>query len=193
MSNISMSQKKWDAHYAEAQLGAPARVLVENSHLLPAEGEGLEIACGMGANAVFMAREGLHVHAWDISQVAIEKLQNYAFHEKLSVVGQIRDSIQDPPAEYSFDVIVVSHFLDRSLMPSLIDALKPGGLLFYQTFSKIRVDESGPKNEAFRLGDNELLSLCAPLRLVVYREEQLIGDVSRGHRNLVSFVGQKKA
>jgi len=192
MSEISASQKKWDGHYAEAELGAAASVLIENAHLLPPEGEGLEIACGMGANAAFMARAGLHVHAWDISQVAIEKLQTYAFNEKLSVIGQIRDTVQDPPAEHSFDVIVISHFLDRQLMPFLIKALKPGGLLFYQTFSKLRVDDSGPRNEAFRLGDNELLSLCSSLRVVAYREEQAIGDVSKGYRNLVKYVGQKK-
>ena len=81
MTDISSLQSKWDAHYELAQVGAPARVLAENAHLLPTAGEGLEIACGMGGNAVFMAQYGLHVHAWDISQVAIKKLQDYALAE----------------------------------------------------------------------------------------------------------------
>ena len=192
MTDLSSIQKKWDTLYSEAKVGGAARVLNENAHLLPSAGEGLEIACGMGGNAVLMAQHGLHVHAWDISQVAIKKLQAYALSEKLTVIAEVRDSVQDPPAENSFDAIVVSHFLDRSLIPYLIDALKPEGLLFYQTFSKIKVDASGPRNQDFLLGDNELLSLCSPLRVVVYREEQAIGDVSQGYRNLVHFVGQKK-
>ena len=193
MSDISSIQRKWDNHYAQAHVGAPARVLSENAYLLPESGEALEVACGMGGNAVFLAQHGLDVHAWDISQVAVKKLQEYALSEKLTLIAEVRDSVQDAPAENSFDVIVVSHFLDRTLMPLLINALKPDGLLFYQTFSKLKVDDSGPSNPDFLLGDNELLSLCAPLRTVVYREEQRIGDVSKGYRNLVNYVGQKKA
>ena len=193
MTDISSIQQKWDNHYSDAELGAPSKILMENAHLLPQSGEALEIACGMGANAVFMARHGLHAHAWDISKVAIDKLQTYAFDEKLALIAQIRDVTQDPPAEKSFDVIVVSHYLERSLIPSLIKALNPGGLLVYQTFSKSNVDGTGPRNSAFRLGDNEMLGLCSDLRLVVYREEQAIGDVSQGNRNLVYYIGQRRA
>ncbi len=191
MSDISM-QQKWDRHYKDANVGAASRVLMENSHLLPSTGVGLEIACGMGANALFLAERGLTTHAWDISPVAIQGLQHQADTRRLPLIAEVRDSIQDPPVSESFDVISVSHFLDRTLLPALIDALKLGGLLFYQTFTRARVDDSGPRNDDYRLGDNELLTLCCELRLLVYREEGVVGDHRNGFRNLAMLVGQKK-
>jgi len=185
-------REKWDALYRDAQVGAPARVLLENAHLLPGRGDGLDVACGMGANGFFLAERGLKVEAWDVSLVAIEKINKLAAERKLKVSGVAKDVVLQPPAAQSFDVIVVAHYLERSLFPALLAALRPGGLLFYQTFTRARVDDAGPRNEAYRLADNELLQLCAPLRLLVYREEGTVGDVSRGFRNLTMLVGQRR-
>ena len=99
----------------------------------------------------------------------------------------------DPPLPNSYDLIVVTHFLDRSLAPLLMDALRPNGLLFYQTFTRTCVREGGPTNPGFRLADNELLSLFSPLHLIVYREEGRIGDLEKGFRNEALFVGKKGA
>ncbi len=184
--------QKWNDHYANAAWGVPARVLLENGHLLPAGGDALEIACGMGASALFMAERGLRVRAWDSAVVAIERLQQQATERQLPVTAEVRDSVQAPPAALSCDVIVVSHFLDRTLFPPLLAALRPGGLLFYQTFIKARIDDTGPRNEAYRLGDNELLTLCQPLRILVYREEGVAGDTTQGWRNLAMVVGQRR-
>jgi len=135
MSNESLVNK-WDEHYKTASHSSASRVLLENQHLLPTHGLALEIACGMGNNALLLAKQGMETHAWDISAVGIEQLQNKAQEESLAIIGEIRDAIQDPPAAASFDVIVVTHFLDRTLIPYLLAALKPQGLLFYQTFTK---------------------------------------------------------
>jgi len=190
MSNESLV-KKWDEHYKTASHRPASRVLLENQHLLPTHGLALEIACGLGNNALLLAKQGMETHAWDISAVGIEQLQNKAQEENLAIIGGVRDAIQDPPAVESFDVIVVTHFLDRTLVPHLLAALRPQGLLFYQTFTKIKVDDTGPKNPDFLLGDNELLSLCQPLHLLAYREEGQLGDVTQGFRNLAMLVGQK--
>jgi len=87
-------------------------------------------------------------------------------------------------------VIVVCHFLDRQIMPEIIAALRNNGLLFYQTFTKTRVQESGPSNEQYRLGKNELLDLCKGLDTIVYREEGTIGDTESGFRNEALYIGQ---
>jgi len=65
----------------------------------------------------------------------------------------------------------------------LIQALKPNGLLFYQTFTRTCVNDCGPKNPEFRLRDNELLLMFADLQVVVYQEEACIGDTTQGLRN----------
>ncbi len=186
-------QEKWDNIYSEKSgEPAPARVLAENAHLLPTSGAALDFACGLGANALFLARRGLNVTAWDISPVAIQGIMTRASAQGLAVRGEVRDVTLQPLPESAFDVIVVAHFLDRSLTAALAKALKPQGLLFYQTFSKSRVDDSGPRNPEFRLDDNELLRLFESLRVVVYREEGSIGDATQGFRNYALLVAQKR-
>ena len=187
---------KWNERYqtkgqtAGAANLSPAYVLYEFQHLLPVEGVALDLASGLGANALFLAQHHLQTHAWDISSVAIEKLNAAAKSLDINLNTEIRDIVAKPPEENSYDVIVVSHFLDRKIIPDIISALRKKGLLFYQTFTKAYVQESGPTNEQYRLGNNELLSLCEGLDIVVYREEGLIGDTECGFRNEALFIGQ---
>ncbi len=189
---------KWNTRYqsagnsvATANL-SPAYILQEFQHLLPDQGKALDLACGLGANALFLSRHNLHTYAWDISSSAIKHLINYASTLNLDIKTEVRDVITNPPEKNSFDVIVVSHFLDRQIMPHIISALRKGGLLFYQTFTKAHVQETGPSNEKYRLDKNELLNLCKGLDVVVYREEDLIGDTASGFRNEALFIGKRK-
>ena len=168
-----------------------AYILQEFRHLLPGHGKALDLACGLGANALFLAQHNLQTHAWDISSVAIEKLSEISKSLNLNINLEIRDVITKPPQENYFDVIVVSHFLDRQIMPEIITALRHNGLLFYQTFTKTRVQESGPSSDKYRLGKNELLDLCKDLDTIVYREEGTIGDTESGFRNEALFIGQR--
>ncbi len=190
---------KWNERYQSKRqtVGAtnlsPAYVLHEFQHLLPVKGMALDLASGLGANALFLAQHTLQAHAWDISSVAIEKLNAAAKSLDLNLNTEVRDIVAKPPEENSFDVIVVSHFLDRRIMPDIIAALRQNGLLFYQTFTKARTQESGPTNETYRLDKNELLSLCEDLDVIVYREEGLIGDNDSGFRNEAIFIGQCKS
>lgn len=190
MSDI---QNKWDERYREAVVNypEPALVLEQNQHLLPKHGHALDLACGLGANALLLARLGLQTQAWDISHEALNKLEQEAQRHRLSVTALQRDVSLQPPAENSFDVIVVSHFLDRQICSALASALKPGGLIFYQTYCRDKVDDSGPQNPDFLLTENELLTLFAGLNLRVYREESLLGDRSQGWRNRAMLVAQK--
>ncbi|MDD1633456.1 MAG: methyltransferase domain-containing protein, partial [Methylococcaceae bacterium] len=130
---------KWNHFYNSQSLQAsyPAvQVLSENEFLLPTTGAALDLACGMGGNAIFLAELGLAVTAWDISFVAIEKLTTYAVHQGLNINACQEKIVADSFAECCFDVIVVSRFLDRTLSDAIIGALKPDGLLFYQTFTR---------------------------------------------------------
>lgn len=180
--------RSWDQRYQSADIlqTTTARVLQENLHLLPSHGQALDLACGLGANARTLATTGLSTWAWDSSAVAIAKLNTYAQTHSLNLIAQARDVIAQPPETHSFDVIVVTYFLERALFPALCAALRPGGLLFYQTFSHMSppTHSHGPTNPAFRLAAGELLQLCAPLCVRAYREEGLRGEVL--------FVGQAR-
>ena len=184
---------KWDKIYGEeGQVGEAAFVLRENAHLLPRHGRSLDVACGLGSNALFLARHGLSSYAWDISHVAIEKLGLAAGANQITVHTQARDVAAAPPSPESLEVIVVSFFLDRAIFPQIIAALTPGGLLYYQTYTRSRVDDSGPRNEDYRLAANELLSLCRPLHVLAFREEGTAGDPARGLRNVSYIVAQRQ-
>jgi SAM-dependent methyltransferase len=186
---------KWEQRHASGHEGnpEPARVLADYAHLLPARGRALDLACGRGGNALFLARQGLETLAWDFSAVAIESLNVAARRADLALAAEQRDVVENPPESSGFDVIVVSHFLDRGLIPKLIAALRPGGLVYYQTFLRESAAAEGPRNPAYRLGANELLELFAPLHVLAYREDGLVGDPAQGFRNEALLVAQKRA
>jgi tellurite methyltransferase len=188
---VSDLQQKWDARYLGVGDAVPhaARVLADNLYLLPAGGVALDLACGLGGNALLMAERGMQVAAWDVSPVAIARLRDTAATRALAVDAQVRDVLLEPPAVGSWDVIVVSHFLERSLAGALTAALRPGGLLYYQTFTLDGPAGVGPSNPSYRLGANELLRLFPELRVLVYREDGVLGDLSRGLRGEALLVG----
>ncbi|NOQ93397.1 MAG: methyltransferase domain-containing protein [Methylophaga sp.] len=184
-------EAKWDAIYENSSSSEPVEVLLENAFLLPDHGVALDLACGLGGSALFLAEKGLISHAWDISSVALDKLKQKADEKNLKVlVKQIYIDENSLPKN-TFDVIVLSHFLDRSLCNAIMDALKPNGLLFYQTYVRDKMGSCGPKNPAFLLARNELLQLFSPLNVLVYRENSLVGNLNFGERNEALFIGQK--
>ncbi|HHH39093.1 MAG TPA: class I SAM-dependent methyltransferase [Sedimenticola sp.] len=186
-------RRRWDRRHAEAPgAGGVPRVLAENLHLLPGSGEALDLACGRGAGALKLAEAGLRVTAWDLSPVAVERVAGLAGERGLQVTAGVRDVIAEPPPPGRFDVILVSYFLARDLCPALSAALRPGGLLFYQTFSREAVTTTGPSNPDYRLADNELLQLFPSLKVRVYREEGRLGDTSRGCRDIAMLVAERQ-
>ncbi|HEY5141569.1 MAG TPA: methyltransferase domain-containing protein [Methylococcales bacterium] len=185
---------KWNHIYNESgQECYPAiQVLIENDFLLPVTGTALDLACGLGANAIFLAELGLAVTAWDISSVAIDKLTAYAVQQGLNINARQKKITAESFTGCCFDVIVVSRFLDRSLSDAIIGALKPDGLLFYQTFTREKTSRKPPNNPDYLLAENELLDMFSPLRVIFYRDNALIGEQLRGLRNEAQFIGQKR-
>jgi SAM-dependent methyltransferase len=182
----------WDErHRAAAAVPEPAQVLLQWAHLLPPGGCALDLACGLGGNALWLAERRFRVCAWDLSPVAIERLAAVAADRGLTLKAEVRDLTARPPEPDAFDLIVVTHFLDRSLAPAIAAALRPRGLLYYQTFNREPVSTRGPSNPAYRLAPNELLELFRGLVVRVYRDEGRIGDTSQGLRDLAQLVAQR--
>ncbi len=183
----------WDERYAAGEKKPLVDAfLTDNRHLLPKRGRALDLACGLGANAIFLAGCGLEVEGWDYSAVALDKLQNEARREGVAVVTRVWDVTDNGWHTDCFDIITVSRFLERSLTKAMIQALKPGGLLFYQTFVKLRLEDKGPKDPAFRLGKNELLGLFVPpLELVFYKEEWDIGAGAASGRDRAFLIARR--
>ncbi|MGR9052904.1 MAG: class I SAM-dependent methyltransferase [Gammaproteobacteria bacterium] len=187
--------EKWDQIYREAdalQIG-PAEVLSENAFLLPQSGAALDLACGLGGSARFLAQLGFTSHAWDVSVVAIAKLEAIAENQSLNILTRCASIGENSFSDEQFDVIVVARFLNRRLCNAIMRSLKPGGLLFYQTYTVSRVSDTGPSSPDYLLKQGELLNLFQPLRLIYYRDNGLTGDVNSGLRNEAQFIGQKRS
>jgi|GEM_PF-602679 len=137
---------------------------------LPSGGRALDVACGLGRNARFLASRGLQVEGQDISSVALEQARKLAEAEDLDINFVQTDFDSDKPSANTFDLIVVARFINRNLNQHLAGMLKPGGWLLYEHHLKTDWEVSGPKDPAFRLDPNELLTLCQPLRVVFFQE-----------------------
>lgn len=191
---------KWNERYADESLPAfpdtPAAWLVEHRALLEsraAAGRALDVACGDGRNARYLAELGYAVDALDISDVAVRRLSTAAPTLGLAVTARVADLEADtalPNAEY--DVIVNFNYLQRNLFDALAAALRPGGLLFVETFARPHVDELGHEfPEEFVLGDNELLRAFPGLRVLRYFEG--VAERSGKPRGVAGLVAERRA
>jgi tellurite methyltransferase len=184
---------KWERTYATSDHGSlqAATVLKENTHLLPECGKALDLACGMGANAQLLAEHGLKTWAWDRSNTVIDKINNRCKNLNLSLHAQTRDVVSSPPPPDFFDVIVVSRFLERTLIPQIISALRKDGLIFYQTFSTEKTGNGIPRNVDYLLKRNELISFFQSLQVLYYREDSLNGNIHEGLRGEAMIIAQR--
>lgn len=194
--------QKWDDKYASANLQTPANpcfALKQHSRLLPFSGQALELACGLGGNARFLAQCGLKTQAWDISDNALTLLNNWASLNKLPIKPLITDLEQMLLPYQQFDVIVVSRYLDRSLFSQLVNALKPQGLLIYQTFLA-PVQVNAPSNPSFYVQSGELNLAWPELNTLVYgegwltdenRADKIEHNTPESRQRYAWYIGQK--
>lgn len=182
----------WNQRYRQGDpLGRkPASLLVENRHLLPATGRALDIAMGAGRNALYLASLGWEVIGVDISSVAVEHCRREAERRGLKVTPILADlqSYELPQGE--FDLIINFYYLDRSLSPGLVAALKPGGVLIFETFTLGQLAFGwGPTNPDWLLRPRELRAMFPRLETLLYREG--VFDSERGKKAIASLIARK--
>ncbi|MCV7100392.1 SAM-dependent methyltransferase [Mycobacterium palustre] len=165
-------RRRWDERYAGAgapPLGAigPPDVLARHADVFPTAGRALDVACGPGLAAVWLARRGLKVVGLDISPVAVGQARDLA--RRAGVGDRCRFDVVDLdgglPAGPPVDVIVCHRFRDRRLDPAMIERLAPGGLLAIAALSEV-----GAAPGPFRAAPGELPAAFGELRLVAAGE-----------------------
>ena len=165
----------------------PAEWLTSHAPLLPASGDALDMACGRGRHAVWLAGRGLRVTAIDRSAEAIAALSAAACEHALQLEAQVVD-LEQPDADLgreAYDVIVGVHYLHRALFPAIVAALRPGGILIYETFTRAQARRGKPTNPAFLLEPGELRTLTAGLEMLDEREGEF------GNRDVAAIVCRK--
>jgi SAM-dependent methyltransferase len=151
---------------------APSEWLVRNHELLPPAGRALDVACGRGRNAVWLAQHGFDTTAVDRDPAAVDALATRARADGLSLTARAVDleAAGATLGDALYDLVVVVHYLHRPLFPALLAALRPGGVLVYETFTAAQAARGRPTNPAFLLEPGELLRLVAPLDVLAARE-----------------------
>ena len=158
-------------------LRGPSPWLIENADLLPRGGRVLDVACGRGRHALLLASAGFDVRAIDRNPEAIAFVRQTAAKLGSPIDADVVDLETDPPPDFAreFDAIIVFNYLHRPLVPVLRDALKPGGRIFYETFTTRQAERGHPTNPAFLLKDGELAELMAPFTILRSREGEFDG------------------
>ena len=151
--------QRWNQKYragAGTQPGTCHPLLLEHRALLQARGDALDVACGRGQNARYLAECGNRVVAVDISVVALRECRRLAQRAALPITLLAADLDYFHPRRAAFDLIVVLRYLNRPLIPRLKQALRPRGVLVYSTFNTNHLLESPGFNPAFVLSPGEL-------------------------------------
>ncbi len=185
------------AHHTPQSDPAPSRFLVQQLHRLP-KGLALDVACGSGRHALHLAGHGFAVEAIDRDAGSLEKLaatakQRHLANLTVKTVDLERTTDERPefPAN-TYDVIVVCFYLHRPLFPWLIEALRPNGILLYETFT---IDNyfrhRHPRRWEFCLAHNELLRLTSALRVLTYDEGEHEGGPGMGSVFTAQLIAQK--
>lgn len=195
------SQSEWDAKHSLAAndaAEAPTGILTELWPLLPA-GAALDLACGRGRNALYLAEHGRHVTAVDWSGAALDILEERAKALKIPVRRLQRidegkqmtragidllqadlETVTLPLNRYS--LILCVRYLQRSLFPQICRALRPGGMVLFETYTKAQLGFSGGlRDPAHLLNTGELREAFPELEVVFYRElraEQAIASLA---------------
>jgi SAM-dependent methyltransferase len=166
----------------------PSRWLVDHAHILPRAGDALDVASGSGRNAFWLAARGLETLAVDRSPESVARIRAAAAERHLPIHAEVVDLEIDGATlpVSAFDVVVVVHYLHRALFPALKDALRPGGLLVYETFTVAQAQRGRPTNPDFLLAPGELKTLVAPLDILVEREGDFEGKM------LASVIAARK-
>ena len=144
-------KERWDQKYQNNQIpDTPIKLITDYANLATGT-QALDIACGMGRHSKYLASLGFEVEALDISGVALEQLKGVPHVHAREVDF---DTYTLPKEKY--DLIVCTYYLERRLFPQMIEALKPDGMILFETFLDHPENERAPSNPAFMLKKGEL-------------------------------------
>lgn len=134
-------------------------------HLVPAAGAVLDVACGRGRHLRWFSGRGHPVVGVDRDADALPELTPFGRMVCADIEGG-----PWPFAGEQFAGVVVTNYLWRPLLPSIVSAVAPGGVLIYETFAAGNETVGKPARPDFLLLPGELLRACADLRIVAYED-----------------------
>ncbi len=180
--------RRWNTRYRTRGGASPAEphsFLVEHQPLLPRSGRAVDIAMGRGGNAGWLLAQNLDVVGIDISTVAVQAAKCH--WPMLAAVVADLTMFYLPPD--SFDVILNFYYLDRTLWPVYKRALRPGGLLIFETFTRARLANRPETDPRYLLSAGELRAAFQGWDILTYREGGM--DADGQMRTTASLVARR--
>lgn len=176
------SQDQWNERYRRGEHAGdiPDAFLVDCAEYwnLLTSRRALDLACGAGRHALYLAEQGFRTTAMDFAGAGLEAARKRAAERGLLLKLKQVD-LEAPDVDLGvevFDLIVVVHFLHRPLFKPIKRALKPSGLVVSKTYTRDQLTlPDGPTNPAYVLEPNELLREFCDYRVLRY-EEKISGE-----------------
>ena len=166
-----------------ARLWQPNELLLDALPTLP-KGRSLDLGCGGGRDAVYMASEGWNVHAVDRLPDGIERGSDLAMHylaaDQQRMIRWEGADVLKPSfrPDRVYDLVAMFFFFDRDLVKRAIKWLAPGGTILIEAFTTIRQEQTGkPTSPARAVRPGEMAELLSPLQIVALEE----AERSNGH------------
>lgn len=149
-------------------LEEPSPWVIKHLPLIQKGGRVLDLACGSGRHAIWIAQQGYQVDALDRDVQAVSGMVDV---DNINIIVQNLEAGDGLQRNQQYDGIIVSRYLHRPLLPMLPEILNLGGVLIYETFMAGNERFGKPSNPNFLLHHNELLMLYSPM-LSIYAFEQ---------------------
>lgn len=187
-------QDAWDERWEEGDwidVRDPAAILLDADPWLDPPGAALDLACGAGRNALHLAERGWWVLAVDLSREGLGHLARRANRRRLPVHPVRADLERFAVQPGSVDLVVNTHFLLRSVFPLIRTALRPGGLVLFETFSVHEIEElGGDVRRAYALERGELRRAFEDFEILLHEEG--VFQRPEGERGLARLIARKR-
>jgi rhodanese-related sulfurtransferase len=189
--NMAGGMSRWTGprEHGPSPVSGPSSWLLANALLAPRGARTLDVACGRGRHALLLAGAGFPVHAVDRDPGQVAWLNALARRLRLPLDAAIVD-LENGGADLGheeWELVLVFNYLHRPLFPALARALRPGGVLLYETFTQEQAKRGRPTNPDHLLEKGELACLVAPLEVLRQREGEFDG------RSVASVAARKLA
>jgi len=169
MSKLDL--EKWNQRYAEDSYRKtnPVTLVADWLPEVPL-GKALDVACGAGRNALFLAQAGYRVDAIDISPEGLKIARRQAVEQGLEINWIAHDFDQPFDFDTDYDLILVMWYVNLELVTRLCKCLAPGGYLLCQEHLNIDAEVNGPANRDFRVSPGALRAAVTELEVLLYDE-----------------------